>query len=364
MFNFFDAILLSLSRNAFKTNRAEFYFDVASAMNDKIPLFTVLKEYEARARRRNRGDGLMYKEMLKALQVGSLADALKPMVSNIELILLDALQRGGDAELAKGLNFLSQTVEKLDSMSAVARKAVVYPLFLFLTFATMLVAFSLYAIPVIEAILPPEKWPFLGKVVYSASQFIVNYGFQSALTFVVLLVMFMVSLPRWQSPIRRFLDKFMPYSVYRVYSGSVLIVSISVLLSMGVSLRSSIERAMKYSNPWMRWHLREILKGLSDKNASRFGLAFQTGLLNWELEDRIEDASKRRDPVTAFVKIGVGSIDKIVKSVQVASSKVNTLMLVLGGITLATMMMGFLLTTMEVQSNMSTMQQQKTGNIR
>jgi len=144
----------------------------------------------------------------------------------------------------------------------------------------------------------------------------------------------------------------------------VLIVSISVLLSMGVSLRSSIERAMKYSNPWMRWHLREILKGLSDKNASRFGLAFQTGLLNWELEDRIEDASKRRDPVTAFVKIGVGSIDKIVKSVQVASSKVNTLMLVLGGITLATMMMGFLLTTMEVQSNMSTMQQQKTGNIR
>lgn len=356
MYHFIDPILLHFSRSTFTVNRAAFYFDVASAMTDKIPLFTVLKEYEARARRRNRGDGLMYKEMLKSLQIGSLADALKPMVSNVELILLDALQRGGDDELAKGLNFLSQTVEKLDNMAAVARKAVVYPIVLFITFATMMVAFSLYAIPVIVALLPADKWPFLGKVVYAASQFIVNYGWQTASVVIAAVLIFMTSLPRWQSPIRRFFDKSMPYSVYRVYSGSVLIVSLSVLLSMGVSLRSALERAMKYSNPWMRWHLREILKGLSDKNASRFGLAFQTGLLNWELEDRIEDASKRRDPVAAFVKIGVGSIDKIVKSVEAAASKINTVMLVLGGLTLATMMLGFLLTTMEVQSNMSSLQ--------
>ena len=85
--------------------------------------------------------------------------------------------------------------------------------------------------------------------------------------------------------------------------------------------------------------------------------------MNWELEDRIEDASKRRDPVSAFVKIGVGSIDKIVKSVEASSSKINTLMLILGGITLATMMLGFLLTTMEVQSNMTEMQQ-RSGTIK
>ena len=90
--------------------------------------------------------------------------------------------------------------------------------------------------------------------------------------------------------------------------------------------------AMKFSNVWLRWHLREILKGLSDKNAARFGAAFRTGLLNWELEDRIEDASQRRDPVAAFVKIGVGSIEKILKSVEAASAKINTFMLVVGGL--------------------------------
>jgi hypothetical protein len=351
-----DRILLYFSRSEFRSKRAEFYYDVAAAMTDKVPLFTVLKEYEARARRRSRGDGLMYKEMLKTLQIGSLSDALRPMVSSTELILLDAIQRGGDAELAKGLLFLSETVTKLDRMTDAARKAVVYPVVLFLMFTGMMVGFSVYAVPIIEALLPPEKWPPLGQLLYTVSKWIVNYGKITAVSVVVLLILFMYSLPRWQSATRRRLDKCIPYAMYRVYSGSMLVVSLSVLLSSGVSLRSSLERAMKFSNVWLRWHLREILRGLSDKNAARFGDAFRTGLLNWDLEDRIEDASKRRDPVAAFVKIGVGSIEKILKSVEATSSKVNTAMMVIGGLILGCMMLGFLMTTMEIQSSMNSSQ--------
>jgi type II secretory pathway component PulF len=363
MYNPLDKLLLYFARSALKQRRAEFYFDVASAMADKVPLFSVLKQYEARARRRNRGDGLMYREMLNALQVGALSDALKPIVSTTELILLDAIQRGGDSELANGLMFLSETVEKLDRMTMLARKAVIYPLVLFLVFTSMLVGFSLYAVPIIEALLPPDRWPPMGKLVYAVSKFIVNYGMQTAITAFVMLILFLYSLPRWQSPLRRRLDKFIPYSVYRVYLGSMLVVSLSVLLKSGVSLRSALERAMKFSNAWLRWHIREILKGLSDKNAARFGAAFKTGLLSWDLEDRIEDASQRRDPVAAFVKIGVGSIEKIFKSVEAASGKINTFMLVFGGLVLGSMMLGFLLTTMEIQSGM-TSTQNSMGNVR
>jgi len=144
----------------------------------------------------------------------------------------------------------------------------------------------------------------------------------------------------------------MPYGLYRVYTGSMLIVSLSVLLKSGVSLRSALERAMKYSSPWMRWHLRLILRSLSDQSAATFGTAFNTGLLTQAIEDRIEDAAKRRDPVVAFVKIGVGSIDKIVRDVEDASGKVNTAMLLVGGLILGAMMLGFMQTTMEIQSTM------------
>lgn len=345
-----DAILLRSARNALRARRGEFYYDLASSLTDKVPLFSTLKDYEARARRRNRGDALMYLEMLHATEVGSLSDALIPIVSPTELILLDAIQRGGDAELAKGLFFLSETVEKIDMMQAAARKAVAYPMVLMAVFSMMLAGFALFAVPIVAELFDPALWPFMGRILYSVSQYILHYGLYTFLGFVAVMGAFTYSLPRWQGPTRRYLDRYMPYAMYRVYTGSMLVVSLSVLLKSGVSLRSAIERAMKYSSPWMRWHLREILRGLSDQSAAKFGTAFRTGLLTQVIEDRIEDAAKRRDPVTAFVKIGVGSIDKIVRTVEAASSKVNTIMLVIGGLILGGMMLGFMQTTMEIQT--------------
>ncbi len=345
-----DAILLRSARNTLRARRADFYYDLASSLADKVPLFSTLKDYEARARRRNRGDALMYLEMLQATEVGSLSDALIPIVSPTELILLDAIQRGGDAELAKGLFFLAETVEKIDMMQAAARKAVVYPVVLLFVFSAMLAGFALFAVPIVAQLFNPELWPFMGRVLYSVSQYLLHYGIYTLVGFVSIAAAFTYSLPRWQGPVRRRLDRYMPYGVYRVYTGSMLIVSLSVLLKSGVSLRSAIERAMKYSSPWLRWHLREILRSLSDQSAAKFGTAFRTGLLTQMIEDRIEDAAKRRDPVTAFVKIGVGSIDKIVSTVEEASGKVNTAMLVVGGLILGGMMLGFMQTTMEIQS--------------
>ncbi|CAN1495619.1 PulF Type II secretory pathway, component PulF [Burkholderiaceae bacterium] len=345
-----DAILLRSARHALRARRAEFYYDLASSLTDKVPLFSTLKDYEARARRRNRGDALMYLEMLQATEVGSLSDALIPIVSPTELILLDAIQRGGDAELAKGLFFLAETVQKIDMMQAAARKAVVYPVILLAVFSMILVGFALFAVPIVAQLFDPALWPFMGRVLYGVSQYLLHYGICTFLAFLSLATAFAYSLPRWQGPLRRRLDRFMPYGMYRVYTGSMLIVSLSVLLKSGVSLRSAIERAMKYSSPWLRWHLKEILRGLSDQSAAKFGTAFRTGLLTQMIEDRIEDAAKRRDPVTAFVKIGVGSIDKIVRNVEHASSKVNTTMLVMGGLILGGMMLGFMQTTMEIQS--------------
>ena len=216
----FDKQLLYFARLQFRSKRGEFYYDVASAMSDKIPLFTVLKDYEARARRRNRGQGLLYRAMLETLQTGALSDALAPMVSSTELVLLDAIQRSGDAELAKGLFFLSETVDKLDRMSAAVRQAIIYPIVLFVMFAGLLVGFALSAVPSIEALLPHEKWPLLGRIVYAVSQFVLNYGIHTAVVLAHIFTTFIYSLSRWQSPTRRRLDKFIPYSVYRVYTGS------------------------------------------------------------------------------------------------------------------------------------------------
>ncbi|MBB3192968.1 hypothetical protein [Roseateles terrae] len=345
-----DWILFRAAAHRLKQRRADFYYDMASALEDKVPLFTILRKYEARGRTRSRGDALLYRHMLREAMGGSLSQSLIGVVPTTELILIDAIQGSGDTGLARGLYFLSETVEKVDRMIATVRKAVVYPLILLVLFAGLMTGFSLFAVPVLADLLPPEKWPAIGRGLYAVSYVVSHYGILIALGVVALLVAFGVSLPRWQGPMRRRLDRLAPYSLYRDFSGAMLIVSISSLMRAGVSLRSALERATRFSSPWMRWHLREILSRLSSEQSTQFGQAFSTGVLNGALEDRVQDASERRDPIAAFVKIGVGSIDRIERSIQASASRLNSTLMAVAGLTLAGMMAGFFATAFEMQS--------------
>ena len=348
--SFFERMQKGAALRQMRKNRADFYYDIAGALEDRVPLFTILRKYEARARTRNPGEALVYMDMIRALGPGSLTEALRDLAPSNELIMIDALQSVGDATMAEGLKFLSSTVEKTDAMVDTARKAIIYPMILVVLFSIMLTGFSVFIVPILTELLPPEKWPFLGRVLYWISQMIIHYGIFIALTVIGLVIAFFYSLPRWRSDLRKKFDQILPYSFYRDFSGAMLIVALASLMRTGVSLRSSLERSMHYSSPWMRMHLREILKNLAKARTTHFGQAFQTGVLNQYLEDRVQDASERRNPVAAFVKIGVGSIDRVIATIQKSAARLSSIILIFCGIVLFIMMAGFFGTTMELQS--------------
>jgi type II secretory pathway component PulF len=350
MKNPLDILAKSAARKEIKKNRADLYYDIAASLEDRVPLVTTFRKYHSRARSRSPGAAMVYMDMLHALGTGSLAQAMRGIATDSELLMIDALQNAGDKEMATGLKFLSQTVEKTDVMSAAARKAIRYPLSLLVVFAAMLTGFSLHIVPILTGLLPPEKWPLLGRILYGMSQIIVNYGFVIAFTVVGIFSLFFYSLPRWHGRIRRMVDNLLPYSFYRDFSGAMLVVSLSTLLRSGVSLRSSLDRALIYSTPWMRSHIRRILRSLARANTPNFGEAFKTGVLNQYLEDRVQDASERRNPVEAFVRIGVGSVDRIIAEIQKSAARMSSAILMVCGIVLFIMMGGFFSTTLELQN--------------
>jgi type II secretory pathway component PulF len=350
MFNPLNYLLKSMALKALRKNRADLYYDIAASLEDRVPLFTTFRKLESRARSRNPAEALVYLDILRALSSGSLAKALKTLSPNNELLMIDALQSAGDKSMAEGLKFLSQTVEKTDAMTAAARKAIRYPLSMLVVFSAMLAGFATQVVPILTGLLPPEKWPLLGRILYTLSQMISNYGLYIALGLVTGFVVFFLSLPRWHGKWRTRFDRFLPYSFYRDFSGAMLVVSLSTLMRSGVSLRSSLDRALLYCTPWMRYHIRQILKTLARANTANFGEAFKTGLLNQYLEDRVQDASERRNPVEAFVRIGTGSIDRIIDEINRSAAKVSSAILMLCGIMLFVMMGGFFSTTMELQA--------------
>jgi hypothetical protein len=130
----------------------------------------------------------------------------------------------------------------------------------------------------------------------------------------------------------------------------MLMISLASLMRSGISLRSSLERTYKHSSPWGKWHIRQILINLSKPSNGTFGQAFNTGLFDQELEDRIQDASERTNPIEAFIHIGVGSIDRMILRIEKRAKQLNSALMVICGVMLAAMMMAFFSTTMTLQS--------------
>ena len=344
-----DNINLYLARRDLHQRRAAFYYDLGATLQDRVPLVTTLSKYHSRARTRKPTTALMYLQMLRGLQMGSLSHALAGIASPVEQTLIDATQAAGDASMAEGLVFMSMTVEKTDMMVSTMRKAVVYPLTLLTMFVAMMVGFAVTAVPILAELMPHEKWPLLGRMLYNVSMVITNHGIWIGLLFVALIAGFLSAMPRWTGPMRMRLDRYLPFSIYRDYAASLLLISLSSMMRSGVSLRSALERCMKFSSPWLRWHIRKIMSNLSKPNTPFFGQAFSTGVMSQEMEDRVQDASERRDPVEAFVRMGVGSIDRMVVAMEERASIINRGMVVICGLILAFMMAGFFSTTMALQ---------------
>jgi hypothetical protein len=353
-------IFLFLARQQLRSRRAGFYFDLGATLQERVPLITTLRKYEARARKRTPMTATMYMAMLKGIQGGSLSQALAGVATPSEQTLIDATQAGGDAIMAEGLLLMSEVVEKTDKMEATMRKAALYPLGLLSMFGILLALFATQAVPVLAELMPPDKWPAAGQTLYAVSMVMAQHGLTIAAAFVGLVTLFILSLSRWTGPVRTVADRFMPYSLYRDYAGSMLLISLSSMMRAGVSLRSALERTLKFASPWTRWHVRRILSNLSKPNTPYFGQAFSTGMLNRELEDRVQDASERRDPVDAFVRLGVGSIDRMVKEMELGSGRLNSLLMIVCGLVLALFMVAFFATTMGMQEAIRDGSQQMT----
>lgn len=343
-------------RQQLRRQRGQLYYELSASLRERVPLVNSLRKYEMRARMRGSAAALAYLEMLRGLQSGSVSAALAQVATPLERTLMDATQSAGDQLMADGFLYMAQTVEKVNRMRSTLIKALTYPTFLLVLFSVMLAGFSWLAVPVLEELLPPSRWPPLGQVLYAISRFVTGYSVYLLSVLLGLLAFFVWSLDRWTGEWRLRLDDYFPYNLYRDFAGSLLLVSLASMMRSGISLRTALDRAQSFAAPWMRWHIRKIMRNLARPNTPYFGHAFQTGVLNRDMADKVQDASERRDPVEAFIRTGSASIDQMVGVIEKRAQMLNTAMILVCGLVLGLMFAGFMSTAMSLQSGLNEQQ--------
>lgn len=315
-------------KRAFRANRADFYEDLAEALDDKAVLVTELKKHVVRAHRRRSPLATLYSLWLRRMDKSDFSTSLKGTVPPMDSLVLLAAENSGN--LPYGLRFLSTTVRAVAKIKGSILSAVAMPIIVTSMTYGMLVGFYEFMAPVLEQIMPLKFWPAMGRFIYHVSSFATNYSLPILVVVGGLIALFIWSLSNWKGPMRRRIDNYLPYSIYRDYNSAVMLVSLSGLMQSGASLVGSLKSIRSSSTQWMNWHISQILSKL-DRESAQPARAFDTGVLPPDLFERVVDYGERSTFQEALDKLGKQTLERVEKSVAIKSKTLNYLLLAVAG---------------------------------
>jgi type II secretory pathway component PulF len=334
----------------FRKQRVAFYEDLAEAIKDSEGVAQFLSIRIARGIKQKDPLRDVYKEMLRRYSEkgGSYSRMLQDMVPDSDVMVISSIETQGEVD--KGLRFLAKVVESQAEMRATMVGALVMPALIVAMTIVYLVIMSFFVIPVFAQLAPPEKWGAVGQILYAISYVTTRFGILLLLGLVGLVWRFSWSIPNWTGPYRLVLDRYTPYRLFRDYHSSIFLTALAALLATGEPLVRSLERLKKRSSPWLAWHIQRILTRLlaQSSQSANYGQAFDTGVFDRELSNRIVDYSRRSSNFADVIqRLGIKGVEEARKRVQKSAKVLNiSLLFVMGAV------VGFLLvgTTITSQS--------------
>lgn len=342
---------LNRAKSAFKAKRADFYEDLAESLEDRAVLVDELKKQMVRYRRKRSPMASLFALWLRRMDTLTFSNALKGTVPPLDSLILLASETSG--KLPPGLRFLASTVRSVGHIKSTILGAVAVPVIVTSMLVGMLYGFGAFMVPILLAILPVDHWPGMGRMMYSISMAVTNYGLILFAILGSLIFGFSWSLSNWVGPTRTKFDNYLPYSIYRDYNSAVMLVSLSGLMQSGASLVGSLKAMRTASPPWMAWHITRVLWKL-DKESATPAKAFDTGVLPEELLDRVVDYGERSGFQVALNKIGSQALQKVEKTVQLKAKILNSLLLAVSGTMLALMIGSVMLTAQQARVELAT----------
>lgn len=254
---------LKFARFQFKSDaktRQRLWKKLSKLIHDGIPVIPALQEIRG-LKKPTAPISIAIAEWIRGLNNGrKISDVVKPWVSTEESMLIMAGEQSGTLDVAL------TSVVKVASAKAEIRSAVIaglaYPFFLVILAFGMLYLFGYKIIPAFTRSARGDAWYGVARLMIDVSTFVQNWLHWVVVAVALLTIVFFASLPRWNSPVRIWLDRFPPYSIYRVMQGSSWLIALSALVQAGVRIESAMEQLNQGASAWASVRTAAALKGL------------------------------------------------------------------------------------------------------
>lgn len=203
---------------------------------------------------------VIYRHLIDGIRGGKrLSVLLRKYVNYEECSLIAGGEKSGDMKQA--FEYAVRVITKKQEIVGAVALATVYPTVLggMAMFLVNMVATKL--VPKFAKMSNPETWEGSAKIVYLMGEFVTHYGREALFVVVGLLVMLGFSFPYLRGPVRIYLDRLFPWSLYRMLYGSTFLLNVSVMIGSGVKMRDALEALAKNANPWLRERIEGALYG-------------------------------------------------------------------------------------------------------
>lgn len=338
----------------FRASRADFYVRLADSYQLKEALRDFLEEEHKIARGKDTADSsvayalTLIRARFSQGQSSGLLGLLSGIVPDEDRVLLAAIDDSPKKD--EMLRVLAGSITRANELKSMAKKRLIAPGFLLLIVLAMAYVNATMTLPVIIKAAPESVWNGFNSTYRAVNQFLAEFGILGAAGGVVMFGLFVRSLSRWTgawrarfesvSPTRALLlfpvaPWILPLAVYRDIQVALMLISLSVILRSGASLKDALDTLQANGTPWMRWQIGKVMRHLAANETDVKG-AFSKGLLSPSMLARLSSMARtnpRFDEV--LIHLGQQGNAKVQEEAEVHLGRVATMVLVFAAMSMA-----------------------------
>lgn len=212
---------------------------------------------------------------VKALQNGlNFSDAIKGWAPDRERLMLSV---GDVSDLESALLNLIKVTEGSTKMIRPIIGAIAYPAFLFMMAVLIIYGIGSYMVPPMIDAAPNTVWRGLAKNLVDVSEWVRNYWLIAFLFLPVMMVVIYLTIGIWTGPVRAFVDKFPPWSLYKIFVGISWLLALSALVKGGTPVSTALRALKRDSSKYLQERIDKTLVYIA--NGDNLGQALgKTGL--------------------------------------------------------------------------------------
>ena len=271
--------------------------------------------------RAQRGQGPSFRTRLlegwrRALIENRFAEAMAASAPPAEAMIFQAY---GRIEAAVLFAAAARVADLRDRQISAVRKALAMPLTLAGGLAVMLWAAGGYFVPVLESVVPPERWGPAAGLFRAASAWLHAEPLVFCAICATVVAATGTAMVHWTGPGRTTLDRIAPFSLYRTITGSAFLFVALEFLAAGLDLNDrAFEDLKRHASPYARHRIGAIQRGM----ARGAGLGRAMALAGHGFPDpalvpvaaALDGAPGWEDKLARFVERWVGRSEDLLKS--------------------------------------------------